>query len=201
MFYYLKGIITELGMNLAVLDCNGVGFAVNTSANTIARLHTNDQATLYTYCSIREDAFDIYGFSTKFELDAFKLLISVTGVGPKAAVSILSAVTTDQLNMAILTQNEKMLTSAQGIGKKIAQRIILELKDKIGSVAEASYNSVDSSVISPVVTSDNKATEAIQALQALGYDYDFITKSLKGLDTTELSTQDIIKAVLKKAIK
>ena len=129
MFYYLNGTVALLDANLAVIDCGGVGYACHTSNYTLARLQNGKPAKLFTYCNIKEDAFDIYGFSTREELDCFRRLIGVTGVGTKAALAILSAVSPDQLTLAVMTQDDKTITMAQGVGKKLAQRIILELKD------------------------------------------------------------------------
>lgn len=200
MFYYLRGQVALIELNLVVLDCGGVGFSVNTTTNTISRLHLGETARLYTYCSIREDAFDIYGFAMKQELEAFKLLISVTGVGPKAALAILSSVTPDGLQMAVVTQNEKMLTAAPGVGKKIAQRILLELKDKMGAVTELDLSGDNSVTVAPMGPG-SKATEAVQALQVLGYDQNSINAAMKGIDVEKLETQDIIKAALKAMMK
>ena len=133
MFYYLNGTVALLDANLAVIDCGGVGYACHTSNYTLARLQNGKPAKLFTYCNIKEDAFDIYGFSTREELDCFRRLIGVTGVGTKAALAILSAVSPDQLTLAVMTQDDKTITMAQGVGKKLAQRIILELKDKLGA--------------------------------------------------------------------
>ena len=199
MFYYLEGTVSFIESNLVVIDCGGIGFTVNTTANSIAKVRIGDSARLYTHCVIREDAFDIYGFISRQELKSFKLLISVTGVGPKAALAILSAVSPDGLTMAVLTQNEKMLTAAQGIGKKIAQRIILELKDKLGDVNEIDVAAANTVAV-PVADASSSLSEAIQALQALGYDQSFINKAVKGLDTQNMSVQDIIRYALKQAI-
>ena len=200
MFYYLRGEVSLIDLNLIVLDCGGVGFSVNTSTNTISRVKLGETVRLYTYCSIREDAFDIYGFSSKSELETYKLLISVTGVGPKAALAILSSVTPDGLQMAVVTQNEKMLTNAPGVGKKIAQRILLELKDKLGAVTELDLSGSTGVTVAPIGPGSN-AAEAIQALQVLGYDQNSINAAMKGLDTQTMETQDIIKAALKAMMK
>ncbi len=196
MFYYLNGTVAAIDLNVAVLDCGGVGFLVNTSATTLSQLKKGEKALLYTYCAIREDAFDIYGFATKRELDAYKQLTSVSGVGPKAALAILSAVNPDGLHMAVVTQNEKALTAAPGIGKKIAQRIILELKDKLGAVSELDFSGGDGGA-APALQPGGKATEAVQALQVLGYDTNTITAAMKGVDVEGLSLQDIIKQALR----
>lgn len=200
MFYYLRGQVALIELNLVVLDCGGAGFSVNTTTNTISRLHVGEESRLFTHCVIREDAFDIYGFAQKQELETFKLLISVTGVGPKAALAILSSVTPDGLQMAVVTQNEKMLTAAPGVGKKIAQRILLELKDKMGAVTELDLSGDTSVTVAPMGPG-SKATEAVQALQVLGYDQNAINAAMKGIDVEKLETQDIIKAALKAMMK
>lgn len=138
MFYYIEGTVTELGSYLAVLDCGGVGFELNVSLNTLSRLKTGERARLYVAESVKEDAFDLFGFATKSEKRFFQLLIGVSGVGPKAALSILSSSTTETLAMAILAGDEKALTVAPGVGKKIAQRVIYELQDKIAKESGAS---------------------------------------------------------------
>ena len=120
MFYYLNGTITVLDTGLAVVDCGGVGYACHTTNYTLSKLQVGKQAKLFTYCNIKEDAFDIYGFSTREELNCFERLLGVGGVGPKAALAILSVVTPDQFLLAVMTQDEKTLTMAQGVGKKMA---------------------------------------------------------------------------------
>lgn len=200
MFYYLQGKLAAVELNLVVIDCGGVGFSVNTTTNTISRLKMGEEAKVFTYCSIREDAFDIYGFATKAELEAFKLLVGINGVGPKAALAILSSVTPEGLNMAVVTQNEKMLTAAPGVGKKIAQRILLELKDKMGVITELDMRSGASVTVVPAGP-DSKTTEAIQALQVLGYDQTSINAAMKGIDVESLDTQGIIKQALRAMMK
>ena len=200
MFYYLHGKLAAVELNLVVIDCGGVGFSVNTTTNTISRLKMGEEAKVFTYCSIREDAFDIYGFATKAELEAFKLLVGINGVGPKAALAILSSVTPEGLNMAVVTQNEKMLTAAPGVGRKIAQRILLELKDKMGVITELDMRSGASVTVAPAGP-DSKTTEAIQALQVLGYDQASINAAMKGIDVESLDTQGIIKQALRAMMK
>ena len=200
MFYYLRGEVALIDLGMVVLDCGGVGFTVNTTTNTISKLKLGEEARLFTHCSIREDAFDIYGFYTRQELDTFKLLIAINGVGPKAALAILSSVSPDGLQMAVVTQNEKMLTAAPGVGKKIAQRILLELKDKLGAITELDLRDSDPVTIAPIGPG-SKAAEAVQALQALGYDQSTITGIMKGIDTEHLEVQDIIKQALRATVK
>ena len=131
MFYHINGVVTDIEPNLVVLECGGVGYALNASLNTISSVRTGERAKLYTYECIREDAHDLYGFASKSEKHCFELLLGISGVGPKAALSILSSNTPDGLALAVLNGDEKALTSAPGIGKRIAQRILLELKDKM----------------------------------------------------------------------
>ncbi len=131
MFYYVNGTVAELEAGLAVIDCGGVGYACATTNYTLSQLKKGERAKLYTYLNVREDAMELFGFASQSELRSFKMLIGVSGVGPKAALSILSSTTPQQLAMAVVMGDEKALTAAPGIGKKIAQRIILELKDKL----------------------------------------------------------------------
>ena len=131
MFYYLSGNVTVLEPGLAVIDCNGVGYGCRVTAYTAAQLKLNQPARLYITESIREDAFDLFGFISREEQRCYEMLTTVNGVGPKAAMAILSP-GPQNFTLAVMTGDEKMLTAAQGVGKKLAQRIILELKDKIG---------------------------------------------------------------------
>ena len=194
MFYYLNGTVALIEANLAVLDCGGVGFACNTTGYTLSQLQVGRQHRLYTYCHVREDAFDIFGFSTREELNCFLQLIGVSGVGPKAALSILSCMTPSQFSLAIVTGDEKTLTMAQGVGKKMAQRIILELKDKLAAQMPDSAGGVSASI---PVASGNKVAEASAALAALGYSQSEIALALKGVDAENLSVEDIVRSGLR----
>lgn len=198
MFYYLNGTVAETGANLAVIDCGGVGYACATTNFTISQLKRGEPAKLYTYLHVREEIFELYGFATQSELNSFKMLLGVSGVGPKAALAILSATTPDQLALAIVTGDEKSLTAAQGIGKKIAQRIILELKDKLAK--EQSSFSADG-ISAPVVIRDDKSGEAAAALAVLGYTSQDISVALKGLDMEHLPLEEIIRQALKKMVR
>lgn len=135
MFYYIEGVVSLIDGPVAVVDCGGVGYAVNTTVNSLSRVRIGEKARFYTCTIIREDCFDIYGFATAEEKRCFELLIGVSGVGAKAAQAILSANTPESLSLAIMSGNEKALTAAPGIGKKIAQRVIMELKDKFSGGA------------------------------------------------------------------
>ena len=196
MFYYLNGEITLLEENLAVVDCGGVGFACRTTAYTQSKLRIGQTAKLFTYCNIREDAFDIFGFSTREELRCFELLVGVTGVGPKAAIAILSSASPERFTLAIMTQDEKMLTAAPGVGKKLAQRIILELKDKLGSaVTEVDFSGSTSGT--PIPSAGSNLALAQAALAELGYSGAEIASALKGVPVEGLSTEEIVKKCLR----
>ena len=193
MLYYISGPVTVLEPGLAVIDCGGVGYGCRITAYTAAQLKLNQSARLYITESIREDAFDLYGFISKEEQHCYELLTSVTGVGPKAAISILSA-GPQNFTLAVMTGDEKLLTAAQGIGKKIAQRIILELKDKIGGGSmELDFSGATPSA--PVQTGNN-ATMARAALQELGYGPAEIQNALKGAPA-DASTEELIRFALR----
>ena len=182
-----------------MLDCGGVGYALNATANTIASLARGERCRLYVSESIREDAFDLYGFYSKNEKMFFEMLTSVSGIGPKAALSILSANTPEGLALAVASGNEKALTVAPGIGKKIAQRVILELKDKITKDSGFSSESFSAPA---VPASDNSAVgDAVAALTVLGYGSNEIAQVLKTTDTSGMSTEQIIKTVLRRMVK
>ena len=191
MFYYLTGKITVMDANLAVVDVGGVGYACHASNYTLAQLRIGEEKRLYTYCNIKEDAFDIYGFASREELRLFELLLSVTGVGAKVALSILSAVSPDQLTLAIVTGDEKTVTMAQGVGKKMAQRILLELKDKVGGELDFS-GSVSMGDVAPAPKSGKLAT-ATAALVELGYSQAEVGRALKGADVEKLSVEELVR--------
>lgn len=200
MFYHLEGTVAEIEPNLVVLDCAGVGFALNTTANTISYLSRGAVCKLYISESVREDAFELYGFYSKNEKRFFEMLTSVSGIGPKAALSILSANTPDGLALAVSSGNEKALTVAPGIGKKIAQRVILELKDKIGSELGTTIPAGTGPVA--VSVAENAAVnDAVAALTILGYGSNEIAQALRGIDTAAMNTEEIIKTVLRRMVK
>lgn len=201
MFYYLDGTVAEILPYLAVIDCGGVGYACKTTNNTLSGLKKGQRGKLYTYLNVGEDVFDLYGFATQRELNSFKLLIGVSGVGPKAALAILSTGTPEALALAIVTGDEKALTAAPGVGKKIAQRIILELKDKMAkeSAGELDFSRGKGTAAIPAFTS--KAAEAAQALAVLGYSSQEVGMALKGVDVENLPLEEIIRQSLKKMVK
>ena len=193
MFYYVSGTVAHVEPYLAVIDCGGVGYACRTTSTTIAQLHVGKAGKLYTYLHVAEGIFDLYGFATQGELGSFKQLIGVSGVGPKAALAILSVCTPQALAMAVITGDEKALIAAPGIGKKIAQRIILELRDKIGGAAtELDF----SGPVTAAPTGDSNVTLATAALQELGYSSAEIAAALKGCDAAA-STEEMIRYALR----
>lgn len=199
MFYYVNGTVAEIEAGLAVIDCSGVGYACATTNYTLSQLKKGERAKLYTYLNVREDAMEMFGFASQSELRSFKMLIGVSGVGPKAALSILSSTTPQQLSMAVVMGDEKALTAAPGIGKKIAQRIILELKDKLAK-DQSSFSAQSSGAI-PVVLPGDKGGEAAAALAVLGYGSQEIAAALKGIDMDALPLEEIIRQSLKKMVK
>ena len=201
MFHYISGVAAELLPNLAVIDCNGVGFEVNTSAYTLSQLKTGEKARLYTYVYIREDTFEIYGFSGKSEKRCFEMLLGVSGVGPKAALSILSSNTPEGLVMSIVTGNEKAIMAAPGVGKKIAQRVILELKDKLAKETQSVSFADTAAFTAPVAGGNSKLSDASAALTVLGYSASEISAALKGIEPEELTTEQIVKTALKRMMK
>lgn len=202
MFYYLNGTVTELLPYLAVIDCGGVGYACATTNNTLSHLKKGEVSRLYTYFHVAENAFGLYGFGTQSELNTFKMLIGVSGVGPKAALAILSVSTPETLAMSIITGDEKALTVAPGIGKKIAQRIILELKDKMAKERAAFGGlSMGGETSGNGINFTSKATEAAAALNVLGYSTAEVSAALKGVDVDALPLEEIIRACLKKMVR
>ena len=201
MFNYISGTIAELEPNLAVIDCHGVGFSMNVSLYTVQNLKLGEKAKLYTFESIKEDAYDLYGFHSKAEKRCFELLVGVSGVGPKAAMAILSANTPDGLIAAVLNGNEKAITAASGVGKKLAQRVLLELKDKVGKIEGSSVVTTTEMPVVPIKGADKNLADATAGLLVLGYGQAEINQALRGVDTTGMSSQEIIKLVLRGMVK
>lgn len=195
MLYNVKGILTVSDVNFIVVECGGVGFKCYTTLNTIKSIGTvGSEVNVYTHLAVREDAMDLYGFSTINELDAFKLLITVSGIGPKAAVAILSELTPDKLALCIASGDAKSITKAQGVGKKTAERVVLELKDKMGNIAIGEGASVVSAA-STVLESSNSA-EAVEALVALGYSQSDAAVIVGSMDKS-MPVDDMIRLALK----
>ena len=200
MFYYLDGTVAELLVNLAVIDCGGVGYACKTTTHTLSTLTKGQRGKVYTYLQTGDGIFDLYGFASLKELDSFRMLLNVSGVGPKAALAILSEHTPETLAMAIVTEDERSLTAAPGVGKKIARRIILELKDKIARESDSlDFSGTQAAPSGSGFTS--KTAEAVQALTALGYSAQEAAAALKGIDTENLPLEEIIRQGLKKMLR
>ena len=201
MFYYLDGTVAEILPGLAVIDCGGVGYACKTTNNTLAALKKGQRGKLYTHLNVGEGIFELYGFAAQNELNSFRMLIGVSGVGPKAALAILSSATPEALAMAVVTEDAKALMAAPGIGKKIAQRIILELKDKMARETAGGLDFSGGKGVPAAPLFASKATEAAQALAVLGYSSQEVQMALKGVDLENLPLEEIIRQSLKKMVK
>lgn len=198
MFYYISGKVAGIEPGMAVIDAGGVGYAINTSYTSAWSVKTGEQATFYTYLHVREGIFELYGFVRREELSCFKQLIAISGVGPKAALAILSAVTPEKLALCVISGDEKALTAAPGIGKKLAQRILLEMKDKM-SKDQLEAASGSSGIVMPELTVPGGAMEdALAALAVLGYPRAVAVNALQGVDTSGLATDEIVRAALKR---
>lgn len=195
MFYSVRGKLIHTTPTTAVVECGGVGYNCQTTINTLKSIKPNTEVTLYTYLNVREDAMELFGFATVTELDTFKTLISVSGVGPKAGIAILSELTPEQVAMAIASDDIKTITRAQGIGKKIAQRIILELKDKLAkaAVAQVGTSAVAQNAANTV---SGNIPKAIEALGVLGYAPSDVSPVLAGFDSS-LPVEQLIAMTLK----
>ena len=207
MFYYISGMLAYANPTTAVIDAGGVGYKLTISENTYNSLpprHTAEppQAKLFTYMAVREDGIELFGFSNEAELSSFKMLLSVSGVGPKAAISILSLLTPEKFALAVCTDDRKLIAKANGIGPKTAARIILELKDKLlkeTDLNEAANASLEYSV--PIKTNSGKLSEAQDALMVLGYSRNEALNALKSIDAQTLELEEIIKRALKQLMK
>lgn len=193
MLYYVSGKVAVLEPGLAVIDCGGVGYGCRVTAYTAAQLKLDKAARLYITESIREDAFDLYGFISREEQRCYELLTSVSGVGPKAAMSILAS-GPQNFTLAVMTGDEKLLTAAQGVGKKLAQRIILELKDKMGGATELDFSAGPVAAAAPAQSGGIALAQA--ALQELGYSPAEIAAALKGADP-KASTEELVRYALR----
>lgn len=194
MIYNVRGTLTYTDINYAVVECGGVGFKCFVSMTTLKELPSLDkEANLYTYLAVREDAMDLFGFATQQELDAFKLLITVSGVGPKAAMAVLSVLPPDRLSIAVSSGDVKSIQSAQGVGKKTAERIVLELKDKMLGIAPSNAAAVQS--IQAVATNSD-AQEAVEVLVSLGFNQSDAATVVGAMDKG-LSVDDMIRKGLK----
>ena len=199
MIYSLKGELLDRSTNSIVVECGGVGFYCISPASTVSKLPpVGNQVFVYTYMSVREDAMDLYAFSSKEELEIFKLIISVSGIGGKIGVGILSEFSAEKLVLLVSTGDYKSLTAAPGVGAKTAQRIVLELKDKLGSGVDLS-TAVQASVVS-TPSAGSASAEAIEALVALGCSQSEAVLAVSRLDSS-LSVEELIKQALKSMVR
>ena len=198
MFYYLKGELAHRENGLCVIDCAGVGYKLTVSQITSDALITKagKEVKLFTHLAVREDGVELFGFGSSEERECFNQLTSVSGVGPKVAMSILSTMTPEKLALAVSTEDIKAIAKAPGIGSKTAARIVLELKDKV-SKELLSAGSKDSRTVAPM-PKNSSFSEAAEALAVLGYDKNTVLDSLRGVDPTLTEVGDIIKATLKR---
>lgn len=203
MYYYLNGTLEYRDINTCVIDCAGVGYKLTVSLITseLCASKMGQKIKLFTYLAIRENEIELFGFNSNEERLCFNQLISVSGVGPKAAMSILSIMTPDKFSLAVCTEDVKAISKASGIGTKTAARIVLELKDKISKDMMGGANKFDipSSAAIPQNTAlGGKLNDALQALLVLGLDKNTAMNALKGIDATGLDSGEIVKAALKK---
>jgi Holliday junction DNA helicase RuvA len=203
MFYYLSGSVAEIEPGLAVIDCGGVGYACATTNYTLAQLKKGERAKLYTHMNVRDDALDLFGFASQSELNSFKMLIGVSGVGPKGALGILSSMSPDDLRMAIVTGDSKAISRAPGVGSKTAQRIVLDLKDKLDA-SEVFNTALDhgpsggGSAFAGAVMAHSAQREAVEALVALGYSE---TEAGRAVKKVEINGDMTVDQILKRALK
>lgn len=195
MIYNVKGTLTYIDAQFVVVECGGVGFKCFTTLNTSKSVgKIGSEVNLFTYLSVKEDAMDLFGFSTTAELDAFKMLITVSGVGPKAGISVLSELTPDRLALAIASGDTKSIVKANGIGKKTAERIVLELKDKMANMATGDVSSAVASASS--IIEESASAEAVAALVALGYNQSDAAVAVGQMDKS-LSADEMIRLGLR----
>lgn len=195
MIYSLNGEVTHLAQNIIVVECGGVGFECRSTSNAVSRANIGEKLKLYTYMNVREDAMELYGFADESELNCFKMLISVSGVGCKVAIAILSDLSPQEFALAVVNDDSKKITRAQGVGPKLAQRIVLELKDKLKK--DSSFAMTDIPQINLNAKASNAVFEALTALMVLGFTNAQAQKALEGLDT-EMSVQELVKEGLKR---
>lgn len=195
MIYSLNGEVTHLAQNIIVVECGGVGFECRSTSNAVSRANIGEKLKLYTYMNVREDAMELYGFADESELNCFKMLISVSGVGCKVAIAILSDLSPQEFALAVVNDDSKKITRAQGVGPKLAQRIVLELKDKLKK--DSSFAMTDIPQINLNAKASNAVSEALTALMVLGFTNAQAQKALEGLDA-EMSVQELVKEGLKR---
>lgn len=206
MFYHIAGEFVHIDESFAVVDCGGVGYRLTVSRNTATALGTPGEGRrvkLFTYLQVREDDIELFGFADEAELAAFRLLISVSGVGPKAAMAILSLLNPDQLAIAVASEDTKAISRANGVGAKTAARVVLELKDKFGAIPVSGRAGGAGMALGAIggtaaaAPTGGKLGEALDALSVLGYSRAEASEALRHIDTASLSVEGIITAALK----
>ena len=196
MIYSVTGNVVDFDTNAVCVDVNGVAFRCMTTLTTSQKCASlGMKVTLFTYLNVREDAMELFGFYDKNEMDCFKMLITVNGVGPKMGLAILSELTPDKIALSIAAGDHKALTKANGVGPKLAQRICMELKDKVGKTMSNVDSSIDLTAVSSTLSNSNTA-EAVAALEMLGYSQSDASVAVSKIDSS-LSVEDIIKQALK----
>lgn len=198
MYYHLNGDLCMIEGHTVVIDCGGVGYQLTVSDTTTSSIaaHINEKVKLYTYLSVREDSMELFGFATMQEKVAFKQLIGVSGVGPKVAISVLSFLTPEQFAAAVISADSKTLSKAKGLGKKGAERIILELQEKLAK----EYGEIPAATLAGI-QSPGKLSDAVNALLVLGYTKAEANEALSGIDQASMTLEDLITSALKRLMK
>lgn len=198
MFSYIKGIVTEVGADFVVVENGGIGFNIMTSQNVTANVKKGENITVYTHLNVREDDMSLFGFTKKDELNCFKLLINISGIGPKGALAILSVLSMDELRLAVLSEDYKAISKANGVGAKTAQRVVIELKDKF-KLEDISYVNAEDDL--PTEGANDTMSEVAQALVSLGYSNFEALRAIKKVEGYDkLSSSALLKEALKKMI-
>ena len=199
MYAYIKGIIEDIETDKVIIECNGIGYNVFVPATVTAGLgYIGKEIKLYTYLNVKEDTFNLFGFLSKEDLKLFKMLISVNGIGPKGALGILGTFTADDLRFAIMSGDSKSIATAPGIGKKTAEKVILELRDKL-KLSDTFFGNDEEDILTDAVTGNNDIiSEAAMALTALGYGQG---EALKAVRSCDISAEDTVESVIKQALK
>ena len=201
MFYYVQGTLTLKALNYAVVDVGGVGYKLSVSENTYSAIRVGETVRLFTYLAIREDDVELFGFASEPELNTFKMLISVSGIGPKVALNILSLMTPEDLATAVITENVQAISKANNVGTKTASRIVLELRDKLSAGQSVAGTGLPSAAGSgraaAAAGSRSKLGEATDALMVLGYSRSEALNMLKNLNVDQMSLEDIVREALR----
>ncbi|MBQ7840339.1 MAG: Holliday junction branch migration protein RuvA [Lachnospiraceae bacterium] len=201
MYAYLIGKVADVSGDNLVMEVGHIGYNVRIPGSVIEQLPAvGEEVKIYTYTSVREDAIQLFGFLTKDDLEMYKLLITVNGIGPKGGLSVLSAMSADELRLAVLAQDAKRIAKAPGVGSKTAQRIILDLKDKISM--EDAFTPLENADDSAAAAASNNLSqvrsEAVEALTALGYSASDALRAVRAVEQEDMNVEELLKAALKK---